>query len=138
MTYIPEALRQLVFSRAKRQCEYCQAQKAIILTLEIDHIIPLSLGGETLSDNVCLACRLCNANKRDVIEATDPQTHTQQPLFNPRTQRWHDHFRWDETGTILIGLTPIGRATIEQLQMNDLDTIEARKIWVETGLHPPK
>ncbi|MDX2078138.1 MAG: HNH endonuclease [bacterium] len=138
MTYIPETLRQQVFLRAKRRCEYCQAQKAIIITLEIDHIMPVSLGGKTDSDNLCVACRPCNANKKDVIRAIDPQTNTLQRLFNPRTQIWYSNFQWDETGTIMIGLTPIGRATIEQLQMNDVDMVGARKIWVETGLHPPK
>lgn len=138
MTYISEAIRQEVFLRAKRRCEYCQAQKAIIVTLEIDHIMPLSLGGQTELDNLCLACRPCNANKKDAICAVDPQTNTMQPLFNPRTQNWHDHFRWDETSTSIIGLTPIARATIEKLQMNDIDMIEARIICIETGLHPPK
>ena len=32
------------------------------------------------------------------------------PLFNPRTHRWDEHFRWE--GYYLTGLTPIGRATI--------------------------
>lgn len=138
MTYISDTTRQQVLLRANRRCEYCHAQKAIIITLEIDHIMPLSLGGQTELDNLCLACRPCNANKKNIIQAIDHQTNLMQNLFNPRRDDWHEHFRWDKTGTIIIGLTPIGRATIEQLRMNDVDMIEARKIWVETGLHPPK
>lgn len=138
MTYIPEMLRQQVFSRANKRCEYCQAQKSIIVTLEIDHIMPVSLGGKTESDNLCSACRPCNANKKDAIQASDPETNTLQHLFNPRTQTWHDHFRWDEAGTIIIGLTPTGRATIQKLRMNDTTIVQARHIWILTGLHPPK
>ncbi|MCU0482634.1 MAG: hypothetical protein MUE54_15695 [Anaerolineae bacterium] len=61
-----------------------------------------------------------------------------QPLFNPRQQIWDDHFQWDETGTHIIGLTAIGRATILQLKMNHPATVESRKLWVSAGWHPPK
>jgi hypothetical protein len=36
----------------------------------------------------------------------------------------------------LVGKTPIGRATIDQLRMNSSYQIEARKYWVEVSLYP--
>ncbi|HRF98177.1 MAG TPA: HNH endonuclease signature motif containing protein [Aggregatilineales bacterium] len=138
MTTISKNLRQQVFERAKRLCEYCQSAQIIIVLLEIDHILPESLGGKTELDNLCVACRSCNAYKKDAIEAIDPQTNTMQPLFNPRQQRWNDHFQWDKTGTQMIGLTAIGRCTIEKLRINDAGMIQARHNWILTGLHPPK
>jgi hypothetical protein len=46
-------------------------------------------------------------------------------LFNPRHHNWSDHFEWHEA--ILVGLTPIGRATIELLGINDWQRIELRE-----------
>jgi 5-methylcytosine-specific restriction endonuclease McrA len=40
-------------------CVYCGSDKR----LELDHIIPLSKGGEGISDNFVLACRSCNSSK---------------------------------------------------------------------------
>jgi hypothetical protein len=36
----------------------------------------------------------------------------------------------------LLGRTPTGYATIDQLKMNTSYQIEARKYWVEAGLYP--
>jgi hypothetical protein len=37
----------------------------------------------------------------------------------------------------MIGLTPIGRATIVRLHMNRDAMIESRRRWAEAGWHPP-
>jgi len=58
-------------------------------------------------------------------------------LFNPRTQMWSEHFKWMPNGTILRGLTPTGRATIERLKINQDRVVDARTRWVFAGLHPP-
>lgn len=60
------------------------------------------------------------------------------PLFNPRIQTWAEHFRWVKQGEQVEGLTPIGRATLERLKMNQARMIESRKLWVEAKLHPPR
>ncbi|MDX2075963.1 MAG: HNH endonuclease signature motif containing protein [bacterium] len=138
MAYISKEIHKHVFERAKGLCEYCQTAQKIVISLEIDHILPISLGGVTHSDNLCVACGFCNQYKKAVIKARDPQTNTIQPLFNPRQQNWNDHFKWDESGTKVVGLTPVGRATIEQLQMNHPLTVNARQLWVIAGWHPPK
>jgi hypothetical protein len=59
------------------------------------------------------------------------------PLFNPRAQLWAEHFEWTDNGTLLHGLTPVGRATIVRLQMNIARIVNARKVWVRAGEHPP-
>jgi len=64
-------------------------------------------------------------------------TKTLVPLFNPRFQRWREHFQWSSEGTLIIGLTPCARATIEALQMNNEYIVEARHLWVIAGWHPP-
>jgi hypothetical protein len=127
MTAIPLNIRRAVTQRAGGLCEYCQTAKIVVVTVEIDHIYPVAKGGSTTLENLCLVCRTCNSYKRDFIIGFDPETQTEQPLFNPRTQQWHEHFQWSEDKIILIGLTSIGRATIERLQINNDDLVNARR-----------
>jgi hypothetical protein len=63
-----------------------------------------------------LACFADNRHKGPCIAARDNVTKKLVPLFNPRRHKWHRHFRWD--GPFLVGLTPIGRATVTVLQIN--------------------
>jgi hypothetical protein len=85
-----------------------------------------------------LSCPLCNNYKGDRTEAIDPDTGATVPLFNPRTQNWFEHFRWSEDGLRIIGLTPIGRATVLALHLSDdPDALTVRSYWVLAGWHPP-
>lgn len=56
--------------------------------------------------------------KRDFVVATDPDTGVETALYNPRTQHWKDHFRWDDDKTGLVGLSAVGRATVSRLRIN--------------------
>jgi hypothetical protein len=107
------------------------------ISMTHDHIKPISKGGKTTFDNVCLACRSCNEFKGDSTEATDPWIGETVSLFNPRLQRWSDHFAWSIDSTRVEGLTAIGRATIVRLQMNNPVIVAARWRWTISGWHPP-
>lgn len=137
MAYISETLRRQVTERARGLCEYCQTQQAIVIEMEIDHIVPESAGGLTQLENLCLACAHCNSHKHDSQAATDPESGEIVALFNPRTQVWSDHFLWSEDSVLLIGLSPTGRATVERLKMNRDLVVRARERWVQAGWHPP-
>jgi len=102
-----------------------------------DHILPVSKGGETSFENVCLACRSCNEFKSDSTNAVDSLTGETMPLFNPRLQRWNQHFVWSSDGTRVEGITAIGRATVVRLRMNNPVIVVARRRWVISGWHPP-
>lgn len=138
MAYISENLRQQVTERARGRCEYCQTQQVIVVSMEIDHIVPESAGGETTPDNLCLACVGCNGFKLDFQSGIDPETEQESQLFNPRVQNWRDHFQWSDDGLRVRGLTAIGRATITRLRMNRDAVVNSRRRWVEAGWHPPK
>jgi hypothetical protein len=70
--------------------------------------------------------------------ARDPLTMVETPLFNPRSDRWSDHFRWTADGLRIVGLTTVGRATVAGLHLdNDPDAIVVRGYWVLAGWHPP-
>jgi hypothetical protein len=60
------------------------------------------------------------------------------PLFNPRFDRWDDHFAWSPDATRMIGLTPEGRATIAALVLNRPVLVDARRRWTLAGWHPPR
>lgn len=139
MPYLSSKLRQQVADRAQNCCEYCQtAQKISGAQMHIEHIVPHAKGGSSTADNLCLACAWCNSFKGAKTAAPDPHTEAIVPLFNPRRDDWHEHFGWNETGMLLVGLTATGRATIIALQMNNEFIIPARRQWVSAGWHPPQ
>jgi HNH endonuclease len=106
--------------------------------MEIDHIVPISDGGETDLANLCLACIGCNGFKLAFRTAVDPASGREAPLFNPREQRWSEHFIWSADVAYIEGLTPTGRCTVARLRMNRTTMVEARRLWATVGWHPPR
>jgi hypothetical protein len=107
--------------------------------LEIEHIVPIAKGGRNDEVNLWLACPLCNRHKADKVEAVDPVSGALTPLFNPRAQRWSEHFRWTDDGLRIVGVTEIGRATVAALHLDDDPyALEVRSYWVAAGWHPPQ
>ena len=130
-----EGYRREVTQRAERRCEYClYPQSASSAFLEIDHVIPESKGGLTKLDNLALACRHCNSHKWAKTEGFDPITKKRFLLFNPRKQSWLDHFQLERETGIINGLTPVGRATVNELSMNSPHPIQVRRLLIEFGL----
>jgi len=123
--------------RASHRCEYCQAPEAIFnLPFEVEHIISPGHGGTDDESNLALSCRGCNLYKSDRLEAVDPLTGKISVLFNPRQNRWEDHFRCERKSATLMGLTAIGRTTIDLLQMNRPRQVAARAQWIRLKLFP--
>lgn len=88
-TYIPAALRRLVYERAGGRCEYCLIHEDDVFAVhEIDHIIAEKHGGPTEADNLALSCALCNKYKGSDIASVDPDTGEIVPLYHPRRARW--------------------------------------------------
>lgn len=138
-TYVAKELRRRVAVQAKHRCGYCLTAEAVVGTpMEIDHLIPESLGGQTEESNLWLACSLCNDRKSNRISAVDPETGDVVRLFNPRRQTWSEHFRWTATGEEIEGMTSTGRSTVAALQLNRASLVEARRLWVLVGWHPPR
>ncbi len=106
--------------------------------MEIEHLIPEVLGGPTEEDNLWLACSACNDTKGSRISAADPTSGETVRLFDPRHQKWKDHFKWSDEGDVILGLTSIGRATVHALKLNREGLVKARQKWVSVGWHPPR
>ncbi|HFE67476.1 MAG TPA: HNH endonuclease [Chloroflexi bacterium] len=135
---IPDTIRQQVRQRANFLCEYCHtAERWQYVPFTVDHVIPLSQGGEDNFSNLALACFHCNRYKSNQVTAVDPQTNQETPLFNPRKHTWRDHFIWSADRLHIIGLTPTGRATIARLRLNRARIIPIRAADVKVKRHPP-
>ena len=129
---------RVIVDRAGNCCEYCCSQANFATqSFSVEHILPISRDGETVLDNLALACPGCNGHKYNKTEAPDPTDGVLVPLFHPRQHSWSEHFGWNEDFTLMIGLSPIGRATVEALRLNREGVVNMRRVLFALGLHPP-
>lgn len=132
-SHIPAALRQLIYHRAKGQCEYCLIPEAVSFAAhQVDHIIAQKHGGLTDADNLALACTLCNKHKGTDLASLDPETGELVRLYDPRHDQWNDHFQLN--GPYIIALTSKGRVTIRLLQLNRPECISERETLITAGV----
>jgi hypothetical protein len=126
-----------VARRGNHRCEYCRAPEAIFnFAFEVEHVVPSSRGGDDQESNLALTSRSCNLHKSDHLTGCDDATGIDVTLFNPRTDRWAEHFEIDLDRGEVVGLTATGRATVDRLRMNDPVQITARLLWIRLGLFP--
>ena len=130
---ISAALRAAVRRRAGGRCEYGRVPEVgAFFAHEPDHIIATQHGGRTELENFALACIQCNRLKGPNIASVDPEAKRVVPLFNPRTDRWAEHFRTE--GGRIVPVTPVGRARAALLGFADPDREGARrKLWRAHG-----
>ena len=128
---------ETVALRAARRCEYCHAPEIIFnFPFEVEHIIPISLGGLNNESNLALACRSCNLYKASHTTGIIPKNSKEIVLFHPRTDNWAQHFSVNLVNAEIIGLTETGIATITRLRINKPSQIIARKQWMILGIFP--
>ena len=138
-TDVPASLHQRIREAARDRCGYClSSQRYVMGKLEIEHIIPRTRGGSEDESNLWLSCSLCNRYKGSQSTGVDPLDGASVALFNPRAQIWSEHFHWSSDGALILGVTPIGRATVEVLRLNNELAVEVRRNWVLAGWHPPE
>lgn len=123
--FISSALRQQVIARAGHSCEYCHKPQVSFYPHEVDHVIALKHGGETVFENLAFACFQCNRHKGSDLSSIDPETNSIKPLFNPRTQIWLEHFRFDNA--VIVPLTAEARVTVLLLQLNESSRVQERQ-----------
>ncbi len=123
--YISVELRQIVIERARGRCGYCWLhQDNTPFSHQLDHFIALKHGGQTVRENLVLACLECNRYKGSDLAAIDPVTEEITPLFNPRVQVWREHFIFQNVR--IIGQTSTGRATVSLLRLNTRERLVQR------------
>tara|TARA_R100001082_G_scaffold61493_3_gene34315 strand:- start:1444 stop:1926 length:483 start_codon:yes stop_codon:yes gene_type:complete len=62
-----EEVRELLYKAYGRQCSYCET-RLLVSNMACDHIMPLSMGGSSVPDNLQMICHRCNTRK-------GPMTH---------------------------------------------------------------
>ena len=130
------SLRRSVIQRAQSRCEYCQlSQEGQEATFHIDHVTPIANGGQTVAENLALACVSYSLRKAAHQVAIGPETSTDAPIYDPKGNGWQEHVRWK--GVHILGLTPTGRATIEALDMNRPLILSIRYEETLLSRHPP-
>lgn len=123
--------------RADSRCEYCRMHQCLQgASFHLEHVIPKSRGGVTELPNLAWACPGCNLYKSDRVEITDPDTGAWVSIFHPRLHSWQEHFTWDDYQ--VVGMTPIGRATVAALSVNHERRIRIRQAEQMFGLFPPE
>lgn len=90
----------------------------------LDHIRARQHGGSGRASNLAWCCQQCNLLKGTNLSGVDPDSGAVVPLFHPRKNSWGDHFSLSQDR--IVGLTPIGRATVWLLQMNSPGRLELR------------
>lgn len=136
---ISKKKRAEIEERADGLCEYCGLPHELSTPpFSIEHILPISKGGNDDLENLALACSVCNGSKYNKTEAVDPENLEIVALYNPRKDVWNKHFDWNTDFSLIVGKTAIGRATVEALKLNRERTVNIRKFLHSVGKHPPK
>ena len=132
---ITPTLRRDVASRADRRCEYCRMPEAELLAgCEVDHIISRKHGGLSDLANLAFSCERCNRAKgTDVGSVFGPERRFIR-FFNPRIDRWEDHFRLKGGG--IEPLTEVGEVTARLLRLNAPDRVLQRWSLQQVGAYP--
>lgn len=126
------ATRDLVRRRAGERCEYCLLrQENSDLTHHVEHIVARQHGGSDDPENLALACHRCNLHKGPNLTGLSAETGEIVPLYHPRRDQWADHFAF--RGTLIEGLTLVGRVTVHVLALNDARRLEVRAELIAGG-----
>jgi hypothetical protein len=123
-----DAKRNAVRQRAGNRCGYCGLHQddSPLASLHVEHIRPKKHDGTDDLDNLALACVDCNLHKGSNIAGYDPETSELTELFHPRRHLWSDHFEWE--GARIVGKTPLGRTTVQVLQLNSEEQLQLRMV----------
>jgi len=134
-SYINVELRKLVASKAELLCEYCLIHEDdTFYGCQVDHIISEKHGGLTIADNLAYACTFCNRYKGSDVGSIVLPTGEFSRFFNPRTDRWSEHFVLD--GVIIVALTNIAKVTAKILKFNNADRLLERQTLQTMGRYP--
>ena len=129
--------KEQVAQRASYLCEYCLSQLNYSPDpFSVEHIWPYSLAGTNQLNNLAFSCQGCNGRKYTSTSAIDPVTGQTSPLYHPRQHQWTEHFTWSDDKSLIIGLTPTGRATIIKLALNREGVVNLRRLLHAIGKHP--
>lgn len=101
---------------------------------EVDHIISVRHGDPTDADNLAYACVFCNRQKGSDIGSIVCRSGGFSRFFNPRLDRWGEHFRLE--GAMMQPQTGIREVTMRILGLNHSDRLLERQTSIAMGKYP--
>jgi hypothetical protein len=135
VSYVPAETRRIVAERANYLCEYCLIHEDDrAFGCQVDHIISEKHGGTTDANNLAYACAPCNRTKGSNVGSIAERTGLLTRLYNPRIDKWHEHFKLD--GTRVVGLSEVGEVTVRTLRFNDDDRLMEREVLRMKNRYP--
>ncbi len=133
-SHVGVELRRLVALRADRLCEYCLIHEDdTYFGCEVDQIISEKHGGPTDAENLAYACLPCDRHKGSDLGSITVSGEFRR-FFNPRTDRWGDHFRLDDSA--ILPLDEIGEVTTRIFHLNHEDRVLERQTLRRSGRYP--
>ncbi|HEY1083898.1 MAG TPA: HNH endonuclease signature motif containing protein [Prosthecobacter sp.] len=130
--HIPATLRQRVWERASGLCELCLLHEHDDwLSFQIDHLISRKHGGRSVFSNLALDCNLAKGSD---LGSLTSKSGMLIPFFNPRKDRWADHFRLN--GARIIPLSDTGEVTSRILAFNSTKRLLKRREVAMAGRYP--
>ena len=82
--------RRNIFARDKNSCQYC-GKRYPTSELSLDHIIPRSMGGKSVWENMVCSCTQCNVKKGGRTPKQAGMTLVQKPVRPKRNPLVHIH-----------------------------------------------
>jgi 5-methylcytosine-specific restriction endonuclease McrA len=82
--------RRNIFARDKNICQYC-GKRQPTAELSLDHVIPRSMGGKSLWENIVCACTECNVKKGGRTPKQANMTLIRKPVRPKRNPLLHIH-----------------------------------------------
>jgi len=135
VTYVNVELRRLVLARSESLCEYCLLlEEHSFVGHQIDHVISVKHGGLTNAQNLAYSCLYCNQAKGSDVGSIDWANNEFSRFFNPRRDRWSDHFFL--SGSVIESRTIIGAVTARILGFNSIDRLLERDALREANCYP--
>ncbi len=134
-SHVSESLRSELAARADYLCEYCLIHETdTFFGCEVDHVISVKHGGTSEANNLAYACMFCNRRKGSDTGSIDWETGEFVRFFNPRSDRWADHFGLN--GASIESQTAIGAVTARILGFNDADRALEQEILIAVNRYP--
>jgi 5-methylcytosine-specific restriction endonuclease McrA len=82
--------RRNIFARDKNRCQYC-GKRYRTSELSLDHVIPRSVGGKAVWENIVCACAECNVKKGGRTPKEAGMTLIQKPIKPKHNPLVHIH-----------------------------------------------
>jgi hypothetical protein len=102
----------------------------------VDHIVSEKHNGPTHENNLAYSCLYCNLNKGTDLGSFIRGTQKLVRFFNPRSDRWSDHFELRRADFEIIPLTKIGEVTVRIFAFNTRERKLERRALHLAGRFP--